>query len=410
MKVLLVNKFHWMKGGSETYYFELGKLLEEHGHEVAYFSMENEKNIKTGNKEYFVREIDMNSKDVTKALNVIYSRENKKIMGKALDEFKPDIVHVNNFQRQLTASIIDAAKERNIPIIYTSHDLQSVCPASAMLCQGKVCEKCLKSTKLYCIKNKCIKGSYLKSILSTIESIKYKKDKVYEKFDLIISPSSFTGNKIKSGGVNTKIITIPNFVKSNVIGKHKVKDGDYIFYFGRLSIEKGILNLLKAFAKQKQGYLYIAGDGPEKNNIIQYIKENKLEKRVKLLGFLKHDQIEEYIANCSFVVVPSICYENCPYSIIETYAIGKPVVGAKIGGIPELIIEGENGFLYKYDDIEELSKIIKDMYSNEKLRLNMGKKSLMLAKEKYSEEEFYKKIIDAYNNVVGEKNVNKSNE
>ena len=123
MKVLLVNKFHWMKGGSETYYFELGKLLEEHGHEVAYFSMENEKNIKTGNKEYFVKASDMNSKDVTKALSVIYSKENKKVMEKALDEFKPDIVHVNNFQRQLTASVIDAAKERNIPVVFTAHDV-----------------------------------------------------------------------------------------------------------------------------------------------------------------------------------------------------------------------------------------------------------------------------------------------
>ena len=122
MRILLVNKFHWMKGGSETYYFGLGKMLKEHGHEVAYFSMKNEKNITTGDKEYFVEESDMNSKNITKAFDVIYNKKNKKKMEEALDDFKPDIVHLNNFQRQLSASIIDPCVERNIPIVFTAHD------------------------------------------------------------------------------------------------------------------------------------------------------------------------------------------------------------------------------------------------------------------------------------------------
>ena len=145
MKILLVNKFHYLKGGSEKYYFDLAKLLKEHGHDVALFSMDGENNIKTDCKEYFVENSDMNSKNVFKALDVIYSKKNEKAMEKALDDFKPDIVHLNNFQRQLSASIIQPMKKRNISIVFTAHDLQAICPAIVMLDKDKnICEKCLK--------------------------------------------------------------------------------------------------------------------------------------------------------------------------------------------------------------------------------------------------------------------------
>ena len=133
MKVLMVNKFHYLKGGSEKYYFELADILKENGHEVAFFSMDNEKNISTGEKEYFVEKIDLNTGSKLKAMEVIYSKKNYKKMLQAIDDFKPDIVHLNNFQRQLSASVVKAAKKRNIPIVYTAHDLQAICPAISML-------------------------------------------------------------------------------------------------------------------------------------------------------------------------------------------------------------------------------------------------------------------------------------
>ena len=151
MRVLLVNKFHWNKGGSEKYYFELGELLKQHGHEVAYFSMEDEKKIKTGDKEYFVPKFDLNNSSKLKALDVIYNKENEKIMEKALDEFKPDVVHLNNFQRQLSASIIKPIKKRNIPIVFTAHDVQAICPAITMMDNDKnPCELCMKGKYINC--------------------------------------------------------------------------------------------------------------------------------------------------------------------------------------------------------------------------------------------------------------------
>ena len=402
MKVLLVNKFHWMKGGSETYYFELGKLLEEHGHEVAYFSMENEKNIKTGNKEYFVKASDMNSKDVTKALSVIYSKENKKVMEKALDEFKPDIVHVNNFQRQLTASVIDAAKERNIPVVFTAHDVQAICPAILMMDPNRnICEACMGGKYINCIKKKCIKNSMLKSVLGAIEGKYYRNTKVYtNKIDFVLPPSEFYMNKlIKDGIPKDKITYIHNFIDVDAFDV-KTEDDGYALYFGRLSREKGIINLINAFAKLDKGTLYIAGDGPEKAEVEEVIKENKLEKRVKLLGFLNKDEMKETVRKCKFVVVPSIWYENCPYSVIETLCTGKPVIGADIGGIPELVKDNENGFIYKYDDINELADKMKILFEDDKLVKKFSKQAKEIAKEQYSKENYYKKIIKIYNKVI----------
>lgn len=156
MKILLVNKFHYLKGGSEKYYFELGELLKENGHEVAFFSMYNAKNVKTGCKEYFVDEIDLNSNNKLKALDVIYSKKNKQKMKEALEDFKPDIVHINNFQRQLSASIIEAIQEKNIPIVYTAHDLQAICPNIVMLdSDNEICEKCANGKYTHCMKKMC---------------------------------------------------------------------------------------------------------------------------------------------------------------------------------------------------------------------------------------------------------------
>lgn len=402
MKILLVNKFHYLKGGSEKYYFELGELLKKHGHEVAYFSMKNEKNITTGDKEYFVEELDLNTGSKLKAFDVIYSKANKKKMEEALDEFKPDIVHLNNFQRQLSASIIKPIKKRNIPIVFTAHDMNAICPASAMLYDGKICEDCLTSGYKKCIKKKCIKNSKMKSVLGVVEKKYYDKNKIFKKIDCIISPSDFIKQQLKKGKLKySKIDVLHNFV--NNTNTNNINIGDYAFYFGRLSIEKGIINLVEAISKIPNGKLYIAGDGPERNKIEEYIKENKLENRIKLLGYLGQDEIRKNIANSRFVVVPSVWYENCPYSILETMEIGKPIIGSKIGGIPELIEENINGFLYKFDDVNELEEKMSLLFKDESMVKEFSDNSRRLFEEKYSEDIYYNKIINIYKNLSEEK-------
>lgn len=400
MKVLLVNKFHYLKGGSEKYYFELGKLLKKHGHEVAYFSMKDEKNIKTGDKEYFVEPIDLNNGSKLKALDVIYSKANKKKMQEALEDFKPDIVHLNNFQRQLSASIVDAIKGKNIPIVFTAHDVQAICPAITMLDNEKnICEKCSGGKYLNCIKKKCNKGSTLKSLVGAIEGKYYRNHKIYiNKIDYIITPSEFYKTKfIEDGMPENKIEAIHNFINVDQYAV-ETQDYGYALYFGRLSKEKGILTLIEAFSKCKNGVLYIAGTGPEEENITNIIKEKKLQDRIKLLGFLDKEQMTDTVRKCKFVVVPSIWYENCPYSILETLAIGKPIIGANIGGIPELVEDEENGFIYKNE--EELTNRMNQLFENNELVQKFSQKSKEFAKEKYDEEEYYVRLEKIYELVV----------
>ena len=403
MRVLLVNKFHWNKGGSEKYYFELGELLKQHGHEVAYFSMEDEKNIKTGDKEYFVPKFDLNNSSKLKALDVIYNKENEKIMEKALDDFKPDVVHLNNFQRQLSASIIKPIKKRNIPIVFTAHDVQAICPAITMMDNDKnPCELCMKGKYINCIKKSCNKGSKLKSALGAIEGYYYRNHKIYtDKIDYIITPSEFYRTKFIEDGINpNKIQAIHNSIEMNDYNVETQDDG-YALYFGRLSKEKGILNLINAFAKCNKGNLYIAGEGPEKENIEKIIKENNLEDRVKLLGFLNKEQMTDVTRKCKFVVVPSIWYENCPYSVLETLAIGKPIIGSNMGGIPELVIDNENGFIY--NTVEELTEKMNLLFENEDLVKQFSKKSKELAKSNYDREVYYNKLKQIYDKVIKER-------
>lgn len=402
MKILMVNKFHYLKGGSEKYYFELAELLREHGHEVAFFSMKDEKNIKTDCKEYFVEPIDLNTGSKLKALDVIYSKENKKKMEEALDEFKPDIVHLNNFQRQLSASIIDPIKSRNIPIVFTAHDVQAICPAITMIDNDKeICEKCIKGKYINCIKKKCNKGSTLKSIIGAIEGYYYRTKNIYtKKIDFIITPSEFYREKMIEDGIpENKIKALHNFVELKDYDL-EVSDEEYALYFGRLSKEKGILNLINAFTKLKEGKLYIAGEGPEKETIENIIKENKLEDRVKLLGFLNSDQMKETIRKCKFVVVPSIWYENCPYSVMETLAIGKPVIGANIGGIPELVKNEQSGLTYKYDDIDDLASKMATLFNIEELVTEYGANAKKQANELYGKDMYYKNIMSIYEKLV----------
>ena len=401
MKVLLVNKFHWLKGGSEKYYFELGQLLKEHGYEVAYFSMKNDKNVITGDKEYFVDEIDLNNSSKLKALDVIYSKTNYKKMMNAIKDFKPDVIHVNNFQRQLSSSIIRAANDSNVPVVFTAHDVQAICPAITMMDNNKcVCELCMHGKYYNCIKKSCNKGSKAKSIIGAIEGYYYRYKKIYtDKIKYIITPSEFYRTKFIDDGINpNKIEAIHNFI---IASDYDVETeiGDYALYFGRLSKEKGINNLIEAFKKCKTGKLYIAGDGPEKENIEKFIKDNNLSKKVKLLGFLNKEQVTEYVRKARFIVVPSIWYENCPYSVMETLAIGKPVIGADIAGIPELVINNENGFVYKYDDIYELSEKMDNLFKNDKLVNKFSKNAKELSK-KYDKEEYYKKINKIYQKVI----------
>lgn len=400
MKILMVNKFHYIKGGSETYYFALKTLLEKNGHKVIDFSMKDSRNYESPYSKYFVDNIDYNAKQniinkIKLGTKLIYSLEAKRKLEKLIQEEKPDIAHLHIFQHQISLSILDVLKKYNIPVVYTAHDLQMLCPNYQMLSKGKVCEKCKNNKYINCTINKCIKNSFAKSALGTIEGYFNKIYKKYDVIDKIITPSEFYRNKFIEFGVDeNRVIHLTNFLERDKPDVNLIEE-EYYLYFGRLSHEKGILTLVKA-AIETNINLYIVGNGPIKNEIENIIKSNNAQN-IKLLGFKKDQELIDIIGNSKAVILPSEWYENGPYSAIESLQLGRPIIGSDLGGIPELIKEGKNGFIFANGNINELKKSILKMENlNQNEYAEFVNNSLNVFEKKYMGKLHYNKLIKVY--------------
>lgn len=370
MKVLLVNKYHYVRGGSETYYFGLADLLKKAGHEVIFFAMKDEKNRKCEQSNYFINNVDFNGElsfvnKFKAGVKMIYSFEAKRKIGSLLDDQKPDIVHINLFHRVHTASIVDAAKKRGIPVVFTMHDLNPICPNHTMLDHGCICEDCIHGNYLHCIKKKCFKDSRIKCAMGAIESWFNKVSGLYNKIDLFITPSEFYKQKlIESGITNRKITCLRNFLTYEAINNlaqiKKCKDS-YFLYFGRLSEEKGVMTLIKAISNLENVKLEIAGTGPLEKDLHDYVKNNELFQKVHFNGFLTGEKLDEIVRNSKCVILPSEWYENGPYTIMEAMAAGKPVIVSNLGGLPEIVNHKYTGYICEpFNDIS-LSESIKEI-------------------------------------------------
>ncbi len=363
MKVLLVNKFLYPKGGSETYVFKLGQTLEKYGNEVEYFGLENEKNTVGNSANAYADDMDLNagtSKNLTAPFKIIYSSKARQQISKVLNSFKPDAVHLNNIQFYLTPSIIleiekyrkSAGKE--VKIVYTAHDYQLVCPSHGMFDTDiNVCEKCLSGNYLHCIKTRCMKNSLPKSILAAADAYFWKLNPAYSYVDTIICPSAFLKSKLDTDArFKNKTAVLHNFIEKSENTAASKKG--YVLEFGHLSKDKGTLTLLSVAEKMPEITFVFAGYG----NAVERIKQ---VKNAEYVGFKTGDELKKLIAEASVSVCPSEMYENCPYSVMESQLLGTPVLGANIGGIPELIKAGHTGELFEAGDADDLSEKLKMM-------------------------------------------------
>lgn len=368
MKILLINKFLYPKGGSETYVLALGRHLQERGHQIEYFGMEDPQRIVGNRVNAYVRPIDYHNSTVLGLLRgglvAVYSPEARKKLRLVLEDFQPDVCHLNNFHYQLTPAILLEIRKwcrdsgKNCRILYTAHDSQLVCPNHLMRNPNtdENCSKCLQGNFVHCVKGKCIHGSLLRSLLGALDGWYWNRRKIYRYLDTIIVPSRFLARQLSANPLlREKIVVLPNFI-SREPRKHEKKE-DYILYFGRYSKEKGIETLLKAIDALPQIPFVFAGDGPLKGEIGK--RENILDR-----GFLSGLELQETIAKARFSVVPSECFENCPYSVLESLLLGTPVLGADIGGIPELISPGKTGELFESGNIDQLVQKIKALWQD----------------------------------------------
>ena len=395
MKILMVNKFLYPKGGAETYFLKIGKHLEEQGHEIQYFGMYSEKNT-VGNKfNLYTTEMDFHTSKLSKILypfRIIYSFEARKKIKRIIKNFKPDIVHLNNINFQLTPSIIEIAHKMNVPIVQTVHDYQMICP-NHLLYNDEICEKCIHGSKWNCAKNNCIHESKIKSIIGSIEAILYAKVlKTYEKVDKYICPSEFLKNKLIEANemYKDKTISIQNFIELKEIPK--VKKDDYVLYFGRLAEEKGLEIFIEACKELSDIKFKIAGTGP-----LEDICKNI--DNVEFVGFKTGKELEELIAKAKFSVYPSIWYENCPLSILESESLGTPVITANYGGMKELVDDYETGMLANKINIEELKEKIIKLYFNSELLEKMKKKCIQKRYDFILLDKYCEIILDLYKEI-----------
>lgn len=401
MKVLLVNKFHYMKGGSERYYFTLAETFKSKGHDVVFFAMADEKNIPCEQTKHFVSNSSVGGgirSKLNMVLHIAYSKEAYKKMKALLEEEKPDLIILNLVHKQITLSIIDAIKEydKNLPIFWTMHDLITVCPSYTMLDgNGQICEKCLCGDFSNCVKNRCIKGSRLMSMLSEYEANYIRKKKWYDKIDLYICPSEFYKKKLEEGKfTKSPIVCMRNPLSADTQFGVNDNDKGYALYFGRLSKEKGVKTLIDEAVKADIK-LYILGTGPIEEELKEYAKTFS---NVEFKGFQRGQALTDYVKNSRCVVLPSEWYENGPYSAMEAMALGKPLIVSNNGGLPELVDDGING--YVYTDKAQLSDKLTKMFAlSQNDYSSMCKQSYERAKKLFDVDIYIDNLLTEYNKI-----------
>lgn len=409
MKILLINKFWYQRGGSETYNFALIDALERMGHEVIFFGMKDERNISTPYEQYFVSNKDFNNNGIASKVNAakdfFYSKEAAEKMELLINNEHPDIAHIGLIHRQLTFSIVSVLKKHNIPMVMTMHDLIFACPNYTMLNNGHVCEKCETGSSINCVRNKCIKNSYAKSLLGALEKSYLVQHRYYDYIDLYITECELYKTLfIKSKVTKSRIICKTNFLPINQEYKFNPDFGDYILYFGRFSKEKGIITLLKAHKLLKSKYkLILVGAGPIENEIKNYISKNKLTN-IELPGPIYGEHMDEIIQKARVIVTPSEWYENCPYALLQSMARGKIEVVSNIGGLPELIKDNETGFLFNPRDPKSLAnKIEEAMRLNREQYIEMSERIVSFAKESFGWEQYVTFLLNQYKKLLEDK-------
>ncbi|MBD3178865.1 MAG: glycosyltransferase [Candidatus Latescibacteria bacterium] len=403
LKVLMAQKYHYRRGGDSVYMFNLSGLLREKGHQVAHFSMNHPQNIESEYEGYFTSELDFPALLDRRSLSAgwkvltrsIYNREARDRMLSLIDDFKPDIAHFHNIHDHLTTSILDPLSQRGVPVVWTLHDYRPVCPNSNFLSGNQICERCLPGKFYNIFLHRCKKQSVAASLVAMLASYSDRMRGVYGRVRRFIAPSGFMKSKLSEGGIESERISVlPNFMDTGDYGVSD-REGDYIIYFGRLSFEKGVDTLLRAFRGVESVRLVVAGEGPERKNLQELAAELNLAS-VEFAGFIKQPELRELVAESRFVILPSRWYENLPFSVMESMALGKAVVASEIGGIPEMVEDGVNGLLFPPEDQGRLREALQKLLAEPGTRKDMGRLGRKKAERLYSSEVHYQGIIDIY--------------
>lgn len=397
MKVLLANNYFYHRGGSERVFFDEAALLGFKGHEVFYFATRSERNLPTPFSKYFVSELEYKLKNIAR---FIYCLESKKKIHEILNDLKPNIAHLHNIYQDISPSVLPVLKKYDIPSVLTLHDLKLICPNYLLMHDGIICEDCYGGRFYRCVLNRCKQKSYAYSIVPALEAYVHKILNIWKGYvSYFISPSHFLKNKLVEFGWDGEHIEVVSNCLSLEHYLPNYEAGDYFLYLGRLSQEKGLLTMFAAFQQLPScARLLVVGGGPIEAELKQSVEG---DERITFTGYLEGENLVRMTRKARALVIPSECYENAPMSILEAMAYGKPVIGSRIGGIPEMVEEGVNGYLFEPGNADDLKDKLELMLSKPKKDIEqMGKTARDKVEREYNAELHYERLMEVYNKAL----------
>jgi glycosyltransferase involved in cell wall biosynthesis len=398
--LLTINNYYYRRGGAETVFFEHNRIFEALGWNVVPFAMQHPKNFPTPWSKFFVDEIEFGEQysvleQLKRASKVIYSVEARRKLTRLLDTVQPDICHAHNIYHHISPSILGRLKSRGIPTVLTLHDLKIACPAYLMLAPDGICERC-KGGKLYnVLVHRCIKGSSALSAVVMLEAMLHRLIGSYSHcVSRFVVPSRFCIAKLSEWGIPTNLFRyVPNFVDVERY-RPQYAPGAAFVYFGRISREKGLATLIRA-AAAADCELTVIGTGPDLEELRTLAAQ--LNVKVAFPGFLSGDALHDAVRAARAVVLPSEVYENAPMTVLEAYALGKLVIGARIGGIPELIREGETGMSFVSGDEASLSTVLRDTIRLSDAAVEeLGRNARRWVELEFTSDTYRQRILEVY--------------
>lgn len=409
MNVVFANTRHFFGGGDSAYTINLCGLLRRYEHRVAAFAMRDERNLADPNADLFVDHIDFRAlngavgiKSMAKVISrVIYSPENRRRFGLLVDRCKPDIIHLQGIHGHISPSIILEAKSRNLPVVWTLHDYKLICPNTHYFVDGtgEICEACGNLHYYRALVKCCKKNSLLASTMASIEAYSHRLMKIRDRVDCFLTPSDFLRKKlIENGGFPShKVFHVPLFVPQQTFSCIP-EDGDYLLFMARLERIKGIHVLAEACRRVPAVKVLLAG-AVEKSFAERL--GTLLPDNARYVGLKHGEELKKLRSAARAIVLPSICYENQPFTILEAFASGKPVVASDLGGMTELIRHGERGLLVPPGDAEALAEAMQWMTGNPQEARRMGEAARMFAIAEHGEEVHLRRLLEVYSHALG---------
>jgi glycosyltransferase involved in cell wall biosynthesis len=388
MRILVANKFYWLKGGAERVMFDLNRGYEARGHEVVPFSMRSARNIPSAWASHFVSEIDFATPmspfaQIGAALRTIHSREAAQRIRALIRSARPHVAHLHNFHHQLSPSIVEVLADERVPSIQTLHDYKWICPSYLLFTEGKVCERCKGGRFHEAVLHRCIHGSRAASAAAALEMVWHRAARTLERgIRLAVSPSRFLAEKLVEFGVDSaRVRVVPNGVDLAGLAPAQ-RGGEGFLFAGRLSLEKGVGRLLEAVGQAPSVRLAIAGEGPLEETLRRRAEEIA-PGRVQFLGSLPREALLQRMRESRALVLPSECYENAPMVALEALGSGVPVIGARLGGIPEMVRHRVTGILVEPANAEALAAAIEEMEQDAESAQRWGRNGREMVSQEY---------------------------